>query len=182
MALEGPQGYHPDAAAMTPREADRGRVVELLAAAFAEGRIDGAEHRHRVEVALATGSYPELSSLTADLPSGPLPIPSPYAPYGPYPMPPYGYAMYPPYGYPPSRPVDGCAIASLICAIITPVTWYLFGLPTIAALICGHIALARSGRYGSGSRGMAIAGLVIGYIEVLVGVLIVTLIVLTSGD
>ncbi|HEY3686494.1 MAG TPA: DUF1707 and DUF4190 domain-containing protein [Streptosporangiaceae bacterium] len=174
MAIQGPQGFYPNAAAIRASEADRARAVEILAAAFAEGRLDGTEHRSRVDSALRATAYHELSELTADLPAAMPPVPPGYA-MQPYAMGPYG--MYPAYAYPRSAPVDGCSVAALVCALVTPVLWFLFGLPAVAAVICGHIALARAPRYSPGSRGMAIAGLVIGYAALAIGALFITMII-----
>ena len=58
---------------------------------------------------------------------------------------------------------SGLAIASLICGILVFVT---FGLAGLAAVITGHMALSRI-RKSAGAlkgRGMAIAGLVMGYL------------------
>jgi peptidyl-prolyl cis-trans isomerase B (cyclophilin B) len=74
-------------------------------------------------------------------------MPSP--PYGAYPPPPYD-----PYGRPGPRPTNGMAIASLICA-------FLFAP---LGIIFGHISLSQIKRTGEEGRGLAVAGLVIGYV------------------
>ncbi|MGH9477138.1 MAG: DUF4190 domain-containing protein [Terriglobales bacterium] len=59
--------------------------------------------------------------------------------------------------------VNGFAIASLVLGIV-----WLDGVGSVLAIIFGHIALKqiqRSGGYSTG-RGMAIAGLVLGYIGI----------------
>ena len=58
--------------------ADRERAVGVLRAGFAEGRLTQDELTDRVGRAYAARTYRELWALTADLPSGPLPVP----PYG----------------------------------------------------------------------------------------------------
>jgi hypothetical protein len=60
---------------------------------------------------------------------------------------------------------NGLAVASLVCGIASFLFGCLSGLP---AVICGHLALSRlkSGRATTG-RGMAIAGLVMGYFMLL---------------
>jgi len=73
----------------------------------------------------------------------------------------------PPAGYPPmasARPTSGLAIASLILGILGLTSCTLItGIP---AIICGHMAMARTHPQtgNMGGRGMAIAGLVMGYI------------------
>jgi Domain of unknown function (DUF1707) len=51
--------------------ADRERVVEVLKAAFVQGRLDKGELDARVGRALASRTYAELAALTADIPAGP---------------------------------------------------------------------------------------------------------------
>jgi hypothetical protein len=75
----------------------------------------------------------------------------PYAasPYGPPQAVPY-------YAYPPAPRTNVLAIVSLVSAFFV----------SIAAVVTGHIALAQIRRTGEGGRGMALAGLIIGYIGV----------------
>lgn len=141
-----------------PADVDRSRVVDLLAGAFAEGRLDGAEHRRRVEAALRAHSYAELGALVADLPAGRFLVPSvPFADR-PFPLP----ALVPAGA---GHDVDGYALASLLCAVLAPVVLLL---ASPAAVVLGHIAMHRIGSTGGSSRSMAIAGIVIGYLEVAV--------------
>ncbi|MGD0701964.1 MAG: DUF4190 domain-containing protein [Trebonia sp.] len=78
--------------------------------------------------------------------------------------PPPGQQYYPPYqGYPPypaARPTNGLAIAALVCGIAQFVTGFTF----IPAIICGHIARRQIRRTGEQGDGMAIAGLILGYV------------------
>ena len=81
-------------------------------------------------------------------------------------VPPYGFHPpgYPPaYGYPPApRPTNALAVASLICAfLIAPL-----------GVVFGHISLHQIKRSGEDGRPMAIAGLVIGYLLSVLGVLV----------
>ena len=79
----------------------------------------------------------------------------------------------PPYsapGTPPPSPVretSGLAIASLVCGILGFLTC---GLTGIAAVITGHLAMSSIKR-GNGAiegKGMALAGLITGYISVFI--------------
>jgi peptidyl-prolyl cis-trans isomerase B (cyclophilin B) len=74
--------------------------------------------------------------------------------------PPYGY-----YGYPPPRPTNGLAIASLVCAFLVAPLGVVFG----------HISLSQIRRTGEEGRGLAVAGLVIGYLITVLTVLVVVL-------
>jgi hypothetical protein len=49
--------------------ADRERVVDLLKAAFAQGRLDRDEFDARIGEALASRTYGELAAVTADIPA-----------------------------------------------------------------------------------------------------------------
>lgn len=100
-------------------------------------------------------AVPELSS----------PLSGPYAPpqaYGTYPG-------YPPGYYPPVVPTNGLAIASMVCGILAIISCYFGGIMGLPAVICGHLAISsiRKAPFEMGGRGMAIAGLVTGYLGIL---------------
>jgi len=107
-------------------------------------------------------SLPELHQLPS----------TPYAPPG---MP---YGAYP--GYPPQAPTSNLAIASLVCGIVSLFFCYLSAIPGIPAVICGHLALSamRNSLYPVSGRGMAIAGLVLGYLGILFTLAIVVIAVI----
>lgn len=68
----------------------------------------------------------------------------------------------------PQKPkASGLAIASLICGLLGFVT---FGITGIAAVITGHMALSAIGKANGAlaGRGMSIAGLVTGYLTILI--------------
>jgi hypothetical protein len=54
-----------------PSHADLEEAIELLKAAFVQGRLTKDEFGTRVERALASQTYAELTEVTADLPAGP---------------------------------------------------------------------------------------------------------------
>ncbi|MFD0895151.1 DUF4190 domain-containing protein [Luteolibacter ambystomatis] len=70
-----------------------------------------------------------------------------------------------PYGAVPYVPSSGLAIASMVCGIVSLFLCYFAILGAIPAVICGHLALTRikESPIPMGGRGMAIAGLVLGY-------------------
>jgi len=74
---------------------------------------------------------------------------------------PAGYWQPGPYQQVQPQRTDGFAIASLVLGIV----WVLW-IGSILAVIFGHISLRRIAREGKAGRGMAIAGLVLGYIGV----------------
>ncbi len=94
--------------------------------------------------------------------------PPTYAPPGGLPPAQAAYAPYAAPTYPADapRPTSGLAVAALICGIAGVVLfWALIPvLASIAAVITGHMALGQIKRDpGIGGRGLAIAGLILGY-------------------
>ncbi|SCG76571.1 DUF4190 domain-containing protein [Micromonospora coxensis] len=91
-------------------------------------------------------------------PTRPLPVPAvAYPPLPPYP-PPVLVAV---------APTSGTATAALVLGILGVLGgWCLFGLPCLLAVVLGHVGLheTRDGRRSG--RGMAVAGLVLGYVFV----------------
>jgi len=72
--MSGPEGEMAARAADRGRlrasHADRNRVVDVLKAAFIEGRLTKDELDARVSQTLAARTYAELAALTADIPPG----------------------------------------------------------------------------------------------------------------
>ncbi|KAA0960779.1 DUF4190 domain-containing protein [Microbacterium sp. ANT_H45B] len=104
------------------------------------------------------------------------PSSQPYAVAPTYPAPPQqpygsaapGYQTYAP-AYPAARPASGLAITSLICGIAGVVLFWAVVplLASIIAVITGHMALKQTKQNPAiGGRGMAFAGLIMGYIMV----------------
>jgi Domain of unknown function (DUF1707) len=50
--------------------ADRDQVIEVLKAAFVQGRLSKDEFEARIDRALTSRTYAELAALTADIPAG----------------------------------------------------------------------------------------------------------------
>ena len=65
----------PQALTMRASHADRERTVDVLKAAFAEGRLRAEEYNDRVEQVYQAQTYGELAGVVQDLPSGPMPVP-----------------------------------------------------------------------------------------------------------
>jgi hypothetical protein len=97
-----------------------------------------------------------------------------------YSPPPPGYG--PPGGYPPpypqvvmavAPPTSGWAVASLVLGIIGLLGgWCAFGIPCLLAVILGHIGYHETSRGLKSGKGLAVAGLVMGYLCVVPGVLL----------
>lgn len=78
----------------------------------------------------------------------------PPAPYGPQPV----YIIQQP-------PTSGMAVASMVLAIIGLISsCCTFGIPSILAVIFGHVARSETKNGTRSGDGMAVAGLVMGYI------------------
>jgi len=114
------------------------------------------------------GFFPE-----AGAPPPPDMYPNPYGtPYN------YVYAYGQPYAGPMPPSTNGLAIASLICSIGS----YLLlpGVAAVLGVIFGHLALGqiRASQGREEGRGMAIAGLILGYVNLALCVLIVVFVIL----
>ena len=95
------------------------------------------------------------------------PPPPPHDPTGaspwpaqppPYQAPPYPYQY--PYG-PPPRATNGLAIASMVLGIL-----WIYWIGSILALVFGYVARSQIRQRNEGGNGMAIAGIVLGWIGV----------------
>jgi hypothetical protein len=104
-------------------------------------------------------------------PASPYGQPSPYAQPGN----PNAYGQ-PAYYGAPAAP-KSLSIASMCCGIAALVGFGFFLLPQLAAVILGHLALHRE----PAGRGMAIAGLVMGYVGIAVTILVLVIFGLVIG-
>ncbi|MGY2744304.1 DUF4190 domain-containing protein [Pseudarthrobacter sp. O4] len=86
----------------------------------------------------------------------------------------YGQPGY--YGMPPEP--KGLSVASLCCGIAVFVGFGFFILPQIAAVILGHLALTRE----PSGRGMAVAGLVLGYVGIALTILVIVILAAVFGS
>ena len=163
--------------AMRAATVDRERAVDVLKAAFAEGRLNQDEYNDRMGRAYAAKTYGELVALTGDLPAGPLPMPMP-PPWQQQPWQQQSWQQQPwqqPWQQPVPRtpPNNTLATAALVLG--------LFGV-AIPAIICGHIARGQIRRTGEHGDGLAVAGLVLGYGAIaFMAILIVVAIASTHG-
>jgi len=129
-----------DYGSMRAATADRERAVDVLKAAFAEGRLTQDECEERAGQAFSARTYAELATLTADLPAGPFGTLAPGLP---------GY--HPPA---PSRPMNRLAVASLVLALMPVIP--------LLAVFTGLIAHGQIQERGERGAGLATAGILIG--------------------
>jgi hypothetical protein len=125
-------------------DADREATGERLRIAALEGRLDPAELDERMSAAYAARWCSELADLTADVTPAPAPPPAPAD------RPTFVRAQ---------APTNGLAIASMVVGL-----FWMWWIGSVLAVVFGHVALKQIARNGQSGRGLAIAGLVLGYI------------------
>jgi uncharacterized protein DUF4190 len=82
-------------------------------------------------------------------------------------------AYYPPMAVPVARPTSTWSVAAMALGIAGVfIGWCTLGLPFVLAIIFGHIGLNETGRGARSGKGMAVAGLILGYVGTVVTVLI----------
>jgi Domain of unknown function (DUF4190) len=87
----------------------------------------------------------------------------------------------PPYVLVPAQSSGWCTAALVFGILGVLGSWFLFGVPSLLAVIFGHAGLAATRRGRRAGRGQAVAGLTLGYIVVVPG-LLVTLAILGMID
>ena len=133
-------------------DADRDRVAEILGTAYTKGRLSRDEYDARLESALSARTYADLDRIVTDLPAAQPAVPGPAAPV------------------PAPARTNGLAIASLACGLAQ----FAFGpLATIPAIVLGHMARSQIRRTGEQGAGLALAGLVLGWGAVIVGIVLI---------
>ena len=135
---------------MRAADADRDRVAGILGTAYSEGRLSRDEYDARLNSALSARTYADLDRIVTDLPAAQAAGPGSAAP-----------AM-------PAR-INGLAIASLACGLAQ---FAVGPLATIPAIVLGHMARSQIGRTGEQGAGLALAGLVLGWGAVILGIVL----------
>jgi hypothetical protein len=130
---------------MRATDADRESVHGLLQTAYADGRLTWDEFDQRSSSLMQAKTYDQLGALTADLRQ-----PVPYRPgVNPVVVP----------------RTNQMAVASLVCGLCQVFFWFVAGVP---AIVFGHVARRQIRQSGEAGGGMALAGLIMGYVGVLV--------------
>lgn len=131
---------------MRAADVDRDRAVGFLTTAYTEGRLSKDEYDARVESALSARTYSDLDQVVTDLPGARVPAVREV------------------------RGTNGLAIASLCCGVAQ----FAFGpLPTIPAIVLGHMARHQIKRTGEDGAGMALAGLLLGWSVLVLGIVLI---------
>lgn len=102
-----------------------------------------------------------------DQPAAPVPPASQPAPAYGQAAPAYGQAA-PAYGQPAGAKTNTLAIVALVASLAGLFT----GVGFLVGIICGHISLSQIKKTGEQGRGMALAGLIIGYIGIVVSIIL----------
>jgi uncharacterized protein DUF1707 len=143
-------------AQMRVSSAERERAIDVLKAAFAEGRLDQDEYAERVGQAYRSKTYGELGLLIADLPVGPL------GTAGPILVPvPVLAGQFPHRRLVPQT--NGMSIAALILGLGAFFTVGATAVPAIVLGIAGHY---RAGVKGQRGRVMAAIGALAGALAI----------------
>jgi hypothetical protein len=97
------------------------------------------------------------------------------APYSPYGTPPGGgpYAV--------GGQTNGLAIASLVCSVAGVIPLF-FGISCVVGIILGFVALGQIKRTGQQGRGLAIAGIAVGFALIAIFLLIITIAVTSAHN
>lgn len=126
---------------------DKERAIDVLKSGFAEGRLTKDEYDERVGEAYASRTYDDLAQLTADLPIGPLGAINTQAH-------PLQQPVHPP--YPARGHTNGLAVASLLCALLPGLPWFIsIGLGLAAR---GQIKARGERGISLANAGIAISG------------------------
>jgi hypothetical protein len=139
---------------MRAADADRDRVVGFLNTAYTEGRLSKDEYDARLDSALSARTYADLDQVVTDLPVAPATVVTTAAKTT---------------AVTPAAKTSGLAIASLACGLAQ----FAFGpLATIPAIVCGHMARSQIKRTGEQGAGLALAGLILGWAAVILGIVL----------
>jgi Domain of unknown function (DUF4190) len=82
----------------------------------------------------------------------------------------------------PAQPSSGPAVWALVLGLVGLLFgWCMLGLPCVAAVIVGHVAIADTKNDQKTGRGMAVAGLALGYISLAPALFLFLWLVLGAG-
>ena len=119
-------------------DADRDRVAGILGTAYTEGRLSKDEYDARLHAALSARTYGDLDQVVNDLPAPQAPPVTPVA------------------------KTNAFAVASLACGLAQ----FMVGpVATIPAIGLGYVARSQIKRTGERGAGLALGGLVLGWMN-----------------
>jgi hypothetical protein len=91
---------------------------------------------------------------------------------------PPAYPPQQPGSYAVARPTNTLAIVSLVAGIASYVVLPIIG--AIAAIVLGHMARGQIRRTGEGGSGFALAGLILGYVHLVIAVIAIVVVVIVA--
>jgi hypothetical protein len=144
---------------MRAADADRDRVAGILSTAYSEGRLSEDEHGARLESALSARTYADLDRVVTDLPAAQATALSPAA----------RTVM-----VTPVTKTNGLATASLACGLAQ------FAVGPVA-IVLGHVARSQIKRTGEQGAGLALAGLILGWAAVILGIVLIAAVLAISS-
>lgn len=139
---------------MRAADADRDRVAGILGTAYSEGRLSKDEYDARLDSALSARTFADLDRLLTDLPVARATAAVVATETG---------------TVTPLATTNRMAIASLVCGLAQ----FMFGpLGTIPAIVFGHMARNQIRRTGERGTSLALAGLVLGWGVLILGIFV----------
>jgi hypothetical protein len=145
--------FEPPIPGLRASDADREATVSRLHTAATEGRLDADELEERLTAAYEAKFCTDLEKLTADVtPPARRPV----------------HQSGPPVFVSRPRRTNGLAVASLVTGLL-----WMWWFGSVVAVVFGHLALRQINASGGRQtgRGLAITGLVLGYVGILVAAL-----------
>ena len=106
----------------------------------------------------------------------------PPPPPGGYPPPPGpGYIPPPGPGYPPSQPATGTNTFAIVSLVASLLGWICVGIGSVVGVVFGFLALNQIKQTGQSGRGLAIAGIAIGIISIVGGIIYWIIVMIAAG-
>ena len=135
-------------------DADREHMAGILGNAYTEGRLTKDEYDARLDAAWSARTYADLNQLVTDLPvQAPVPVPVDVGPAA----------------VAPAAKANGLAVASLVFGFAQ----FMVGpVATVPAIVFGHMARNQIKQTGEQGAGLALAGLVLGWGAVALGIIL----------
>lgn len=134
--------------AMLASDADRDRAAEVLKSGFASGRLTKDEHDDHLHRIYTGRTHGDLVQATSQLPGG-------------------GMALF---AVPVPPRTNSLAVAALACGVAG---FFTGGLTSIPAIVMAHVARGQVRRTGEQGQGLALTGLILGWLAIVLLVLIV---------
>jgi uncharacterized membrane protein len=135
-------------AAMLASDADRDRAAEVLKSGFATGRLTKDEHDDHLHRIYTARTHGDLVQVTSQLPGG-------------------GMALF---AAPVPPRTNSLAVAALACGVAG---FFTGGLTSIPAIVMAHVARGQIRRTGEQGKGLALTGLILGWLAIVIIVLVV---------